>query len=611
MADEARAQITQGALHAIFNSDADTVEREYPVPICQCVQIKPLQSQGDGAPERFRLVLSDSRNYVQSMLATQANHVVHDGKLKKGSIVRLRVYQANRVKGKKILIVLDLDVIESLGELEKIGNPAPLGENEEEDSVPTNTTVAADGFYGNKPQALPQMQERTLVSRSGPTSSASHANIYPIEGLSPYAHKWTIKARVTSKSEIKGWRNQGGEGKLFSINLLDESGEIKATGFNDQCDAFYDIFQEGSVYYISSPCRVQMAKKQFSNIPNDYELTFEKETVVEKAEDQENVPQVKYNFTNIAHLQEVEKESTIDCIGVLKEVAEVSQIQSKTTQRAYDKRDLTIVDDSGYSVRLTIWGKIATSFDAPIESIVAFKGAKVSDFNGRSLSLLSSGSMSINPDISEAHKMKGWYDSQGRQESFASHTNMGSMGSAGGRKNENKTIAQIFDENLGGTEGQDDYFAVKATIVYIKQDNISYPACMSENCNKKVVEDGDGWRCEKCGITHPRPQHRYIMTLSVADHTGQIYLSCFDEVARLVMGMSADELVELKENDQMMAEKVFTNANCKTLLFTCRARMDNYQDQRRVRYQVLNARPIDFKQEAHRLTELIKMYSIE
>jgi replication factor A1 len=31
----------------------------------------------------------------------EANHVVHEGKLKKGSIVRLKSYQANEVKGKK------------------------------------------------------------------------------------------------------------------------------------------------------------------------------------------------------------------------------------------------------------------------------------------------------------------------------------------------------------------------------------------------------------------------------------------------------------------------------------------------------------------------------
>lgn len=65
------------------------------------------------------------------------------------------------------------------------------------------------------------------------------------------------------------------------MNLLDESGEIKMTGFNAECDAWYNVLQEGSVYYISSPCKVNMAKKQFSNLNNDYELVLERDTVIE------------------------------------------------------------------------------------------------------------------------------------------------------------------------------------------------------------------------------------------------------------------------------------------------------------------------------------------
>lgn len=54
-----------------------------------------------GGPDRYRVVLSDGDNYVQCMLATQANHVVHDGKLVKGCILRLKTYSSNSVKGKK------------------------------------------------------------------------------------------------------------------------------------------------------------------------------------------------------------------------------------------------------------------------------------------------------------------------------------------------------------------------------------------------------------------------------------------------------------------------------------------------------------------------------
>ena len=240
----------------------------------QCVQVKAIAAQ-PGSPERYRVVFSDINNFVQSMLATQVNHVVQENKLRKGCFVRLKQFQANSVKGRRIIIVLELDVLEELGECEKIGNPEAL-EVKEEEAKPT--TISSNGFYGNQPQAAPKQQERSAPSRP---NNGGHANIHPIDSLSPYAHKWTIKARVTSKSEIKTWHNKNGEGKLFSVNLLDESGEIKATGFKDQCDAFYDLFTEGSVYYIST-CRVNLAKKQFSTLNNDYELTFERDSTVEK-----------------------------------------------------------------------------------------------------------------------------------------------------------------------------------------------------------------------------------------------------------------------------------------------------------------------------------------
>lgn len=474
--------------------------------------------------------------------------------------------------------MLNLDVLDELGECEKIGEPKAL-EFKSEDDQPQNTTMNPNGFYGNKPQ---QNQQQSATPKLHTASSNAHANIYPIEALSPYAHKWTIKARCTNKSDIKTWHNKNGEGKLFSVNLLDESGEIRGTGFNDQVDTLYDLFHEGGVYYITSPCKVNMAKKQFSNLNNDYELMFERDTRVEKAEEQSGVPQVRFNFTNISQLQDVEKDTTIDVIGVLKELAETTEAISKTTNKPYNKRELTLVDNTGYSVRLTVWGKTAMTFDTNPDSVIAFKGVKVSDFGGRSLSLLSSGSMTVEPDIDEAHKLKGWYMAQGKNDDFQSHANMATMGAAGGRGDKNKTILQVKEENLGMSE-ETDYFTCKGTIIYVKQDTFAYPACLKADCNKKVVEVDPGqWRCEKCDITHPKPEYRYLMSVNVLDHTGYLWLNCFDETGRQIMGMSADELMKLKDDgEDKAAEDVFQEATCQTWNFRCRAKMDNYQDQQR------------------------------
>ncbi|CAG8167778.1 unnamed protein product [Penicillium salamii] len=604
MASEAASQVTIGALSGIF----DQTKPQVPEPIVQCVQIKSLPAQ-PGQPERYRAVFSDIANYVQTMLATQVNPVVLDGSLRKGTFVKLKSFQANSVKGKNILIILELEVLKELGEAEKIGEPKPLDAKAEEEEAAQPTTISSGGFYGNKVEAAPSQPARRAQPAAAPASA--HATIYPIEAISPYSNKWTMKARCTQKSAIKTWHNKNGEGKLFSVNLLDDSGEIRATGFNDQCDMLYELFQEGSVYYISSPCRVQIAKKQFSNLNNDYELTFERDTIVEKAEEQNDVPQIRYNFTTVSDLQTVEKDTTTDVIGVLKEVGETSQITSKSTGKPYDKREITLVDNTGYSVRLTIWGATANSFSVAPESVVAFKGVKVSDFGGRSLSLLSSGSMTVDPDIGEAHKLRGWYDAQGRSENFASHASL-SGATSSGKGDSYKTIAQVREEQLGMSE-KPDYFSLKATVIYIKQDaNWAYPACLSEGCNKKVTEMDPGqWRCEMCDKTHPKPEYRFIMPISVSDHTGQLWLSCFDETGRTIMGTTADELKQLVEDDQGAVGEVFQGANCQTWSFRCRAKMDNFGDQQRVRYQVSSCSPINYSEEANRLSALISAYNLE
>jgi replication factor A1 len=222
------------------------------------------------------------------------------------------------------------------------------------------------------------------------------------------------------------------------------------------------------------------------------------------------VPKVNFNFVALADLEQVDKDAVIDVLGVVKEVGPLDQITSKATQKAHAKREISIVDSSNSWVRCTIWGKNAESWDIAPDTVIALKGVKVSDFGGRSLNMTFGSSMMVNPDIDEAYNLKGWYDGQGQRElsTYNSHAGLATLGGAQGRKNPEKTLQQIQEEHLGMNEDPD-YFNCKATIVYIKHDNISYPACLSEGCNKKVLcMDDDSWRCEKCSITHPKPQYR-------------------------------------------------------------------------------------------------------
>ena len=191
---------------------------------------------------------------------------------------------------------------------------------------------------------------------------------------------------------------------------------------------------------------------------------------------------------------------------------------------------------------------------------------------------------SVDPDIDQAHKLKGWYDAGGSTESFQSHANvMGAVGAtSGGRNDQHKTIAQVSEENLGMGENAD-WFTVKATILYVKKESVAYPACQTESCNKKVVEINPGeWRCEKCDKTWDRPDYRYIMSVNVGDHTGQLWLSCFNEVGLQIMSVPANDLMAMREEGETTKEEaLFSDANCKTFIFKCKAKMDTFQDQQR------------------------------
>lgn len=159
---------------------------------------------------------------------------------------------------------------------DKVGEPVQVGEGGDQEAI---TPAVAKPIPAQASSST--TSEQVPANPVPPKPSGRAGSIYPIEGLSPYQNSWTIKARVTQKSDIKTWSNARGEGKLFNVTLMDDSGEIRGTAFNLVADDLYQKLEEGKVYYVSK-ARVNLAKKKFSNVNNDYELSFERNTEVEE-----------------------------------------------------------------------------------------------------------------------------------------------------------------------------------------------------------------------------------------------------------------------------------------------------------------------------------------
>lgn len=80
-------------------------------------------------------------------------------------------------------------------------------------SLPLKTLV----FFQSRNSPVSRLLDPTP---SFPLSSQGAVSTLPISAITPYQNRWTIKARVTSKSDIRRWNNARGEGHLFSMDLV-------------------------------------------------------------------------------------------------------------------------------------------------------------------------------------------------------------------------------------------------------------------------------------------------------------------------------------------------------------------------------------------------------
>lgn len=160
---------------------------------------------------------------------------------------------------RKVVVILELEILHPGTEVRaKIGDPTPLTEVTVPKPASTTTaTTSTDSAPSSKPSSNGFKPNGNGFGSSNANSShnssalSSHLTS-PIASLTPYQNKWVIRARVTKKTNIREWKNNKGEGKLFSMDLMDESGEIRATCFKNECDRYFDMIQVGE------KCRVRL-----------------------------------------------------------------------------------------------------------------------------------------------------------------------------------------------------------------------------------------------------------------------------------------------------------------------------------------------------------------
>lgn len=74
-----------------------------------------------------------------------------------------------------------------------------------------------------------------------------------------------------------------------------------------------------------------------------------------------------------------------------------------------------------------------------------------------------------------------------------------------------------------------------------------FQACPKPDCNKKVTEGNMGYHCEKCNQTSPDFKWRLMLQTCIADWSGCLWFTCFQDQAEALLKRKADEIGSLKD----------------------------------------------------------------
>ncbi|KAG4207517.1 hypothetical protein ERO13_A03G070300v2 [Gossypium hirsutum] len=616
--------LSQDAISTILANPSPDSSSDIPEII---VQVLDLKLTGN----RYTFNASDGKMKLRAIFPSNMSSEIITGSVQNKGLVRILDYTLNDIpnKSEKYLIVTKCEVVSPALETEIKAEV----ETEEHDTVLKKPKLENEARYEAKADvsSIILKPKQEIVSKSAaqivheqrtnmaPSSRmAMTRRVHPLVSLNPYQGNWMIKVRLTSKGNMRTYKNARGEGCVFNVELTDEDGtQIQATMFNEAARKFYEKFQLGKVYYISRGT-LKVANKQFKTVQNDYEMTLNENSVVEEASNEETfIPETKFNFVPIDQLGPyVNGRELVDIIGVVQSVNPVSNIKRKIDNENIPKRDLIVADETKKTVVVSLWNELANNigqelFDNADKSpIVAIKSLKVSDFQGVSLSTLGKSSVMINPDIPEAKKLRSWYDSEGKGSSMASiGLGLSPSSKTGARSmyTDRVSLTHITSNPSLGDE-KPAFFSIKAFVSLIRPEQAMwYRAC--KTCNKKVTEAvGSGYWCEGCQKNDEECNLRYIMVSKISDTRGEAWVSAFNEQAEKIVGCSADELDKLKseQGDIDGYQKKLKEATWVPHLFKVSVTQNEYNNEKRQRITVRAVAPINFAEESRFLLEEIK-----
>lgn len=508
----------------------------------------------------------------------------------------------------------------------------------------TSASTMEGGYQPQRARSAATTQHRAEPYKS--VQRKTDIAYLKINDLTSYVDRWTIKAKVTQKQPVKTYTNARGEGRLFSVVLVDaHRGEIKATFFNDGVDVFWDVLQVNKVYTFSRGS-IKAGNPKFNTTRHQYELSFGADAEIKEVADEgEDIPAQVYEFEPMSKLNTGNVNDLMDVCAVATRIFETGSVTSKRSGQPLERRNITLMDQSGTAAEVTLWDTRCALFD-PIDQVtgtedgvwlVAATKLRIDEYNGRRLATTMGTTIDVfvydlnanryvnSPALQAAggavpqpiEALRQWYMTEGRSVRPQMVT------TSGARKDSKRaTIAEIMDVAQHPDNAELSRNGLWFSCVGSVSDSgvtpgkrWCYTACPT--CNKKVAAEdttealadpfaGGGGKfgndtpssfyCTSCNKKITSVLRKYMFQFEIQDHTNMLKLQVLGDAGNGLLGVTADEIEEARASGQGPNGEdwidYFNRIRRKQYVFQILCKSETYHDETKLRYKLVSCEPL-------------------
>ncbi|UCC21025.1 MAG: DUF2240 family protein [Promethearchaeota archaeon] len=334
-------------------------------------------------------------------------------------------------------------------------------------------------------------------------------------------------------------RKDGQIGRVQSLTLLDSTGSIRITFWNEDTEKLNNIEVNDNVSITNLNPRLSTLDSK------TIDLNANKNTSITKRSKDLNI-----QGDTIKKIKELQnKKGVVSFKGIITSVDNIKTITLKSGE------DISllgfIVSDDSDGIRVTIWGENAEKYSKTLAvgEGISLKNVfvKYSNFSSRNeISLINDSELDlIKLDIKNLKKIE--------------IPGIDKLASFSGNYTKINTI------NAAGT------IEIKGFIAKDLDKITIYEGC--KNCFKKI----ENCKCDQTEDT----EFRMILNLTIDDGTGTIRSTFIGELAEKVLGLNTDSIVQLRETPEFekFLEKKSSEFLGKDIIITGRAKYSDYTNQ--------------------------------